>query len=429
MKCPKCNRELRESKKTPGYYLCDTCKKKFSQETLERFAHAKGFAQEETTPEETPQAAEIEKPISPMPQEQEEMAPASSEEPELEKAIDTEEPTAESISESPVYSNIPPEHVRTKREKEMRQNYEALLNIKEEKQNAENEKEDGVSYDGFDHLLEEEPSCRGIRLLLGILSLVGAAYLGYLAFSSGNITTFIHTRDLTGTASMLLVICLFFGGIITLCMQNRNSVPAFLIPAILYIGGSVGGAFLPGSVLIVKILICITAVFGAFMLFFLCCAKKIHIALRILVLIIALAACGGGIYAAQKFVVKETFGSKDTLRLSTDNFTAIYEKTDVSQDYEGVDSLLVYYTITNKGDEPIVPSVAVTFKAIQNNTTLESTIVPDETLTENESKEIKKGDSVRVCTSFRLIDKSDITLQVYESYASDGKRAETTISL
>ena len=41
MKCPKCGNELRESKKTPGYFLCDSCKKKFSQETLDRFQSAR----------------------------------------------------------------------------------------------------------------------------------------------------------------------------------------------------------------------------------------------------------------------------------------------------------------------------------------------------------------------------------------------------
>lgn len=29
MKCPKCNSEVRPSKKSPGYYLCDTCRKKY----------------------------------------------------------------------------------------------------------------------------------------------------------------------------------------------------------------------------------------------------------------------------------------------------------------------------------------------------------------------------------------------------------------
>ena len=29
MKCPKCGRELRQSKKNPEYGLCDNCKKRF----------------------------------------------------------------------------------------------------------------------------------------------------------------------------------------------------------------------------------------------------------------------------------------------------------------------------------------------------------------------------------------------------------------
>ncbi len=396
MKCPKCNSELRESKKTPGYYLCDSCKKKFSQETLARFKYAKSSAKNTE----------------------------SSDEQEIPETL--EQPIADKEPGGTVYSNIPPEHIRQKREKEMRENYEALLNIKEDHTPLPKEENDTEGPGSFD---DEEASCRGFRLLIGILSLLGAVYLGYVAFSSGNVVTFIHTQDLTGTASMLLAVCLLIGGIITLGMQAKNSITAFLLPALFFIGGSAGSAFLPGSSLIVKILIYATAAFGVFMIFCLCCAKKIHVALRILILVLLLALAGGGVFAAQKFVVKETFGSKNTLRLVTDNFTAIYEKTDIAEDYEGMDSLLVYYTITNKGEEPLVPSVAVTFKAMQDSTTLESTLVPDEKLTENESKEIKKGDSVRVCTSFRLIDRSDITLQVSESFASDGKQAETTISI
>ena len=70
MKCPKCGNELRESKKTPGYFLCDSCKKKFSQETLDRFQSARPVRRkkpapvkpeepDETTQTETNQTEEI----------------------------------------------------------------------------------------------------------------------------------------------------------------------------------------------------------------------------------------------------------------------------------------------------------------------------------------------------------------------------------
>ena len=84
MKCPKCGNELRESKKSPGYFLCDSCKKKFSQETLNRFQNKKPVRKKETAPstpvEEDPKPAALEQ----------------------------------------TYSNIPPEEVRNEREKEMR---------------------------------------------------------------------------------------------------------------------------------------------------------------------------------------------------------------------------------------------------------------------------------------------------------------------
>lgn len=34
MKCPKCGSNLRPSKKNPGYYLCDTCKKRYHESTV-----------------------------------------------------------------------------------------------------------------------------------------------------------------------------------------------------------------------------------------------------------------------------------------------------------------------------------------------------------------------------------------------------------
>ena len=57
------------------------------------------------------------------------------------------------------------------------------------------------------------------------------------------------------------------------------------------------------------------------------------------------------------------------------------------------------------------------------------TIVSDEPLSENESAEVSQGDSVRVCTSFILLDQSDVTLQLYETFGSNSNIAETTLNL
>ena len=394
MKCPKCGNELRESKKNPGYFLCDSCKKKFSQETLNQFAKARA-------------ARKTKKP-----QIQAEAAPSQD---------SIEKPKVQT------YSNIPPEHIRVQREEEMKANYNTLLNIKEE--DSKNTDANLSSFSENPSMINDEPACQGLRILIGIISLLSAVFLGYQAYSSGIISTFMHTHDLTGTAGMILAACLLIGGIVTLCTQNRNSAASFIVPAIFYLGGSIGCLFIPGSVFITQIFLYASGIFGAFMLFALCTAYDVHMILRILVLLLALAAVGGATFASEKFVIGGSTNSGKNLRLSTDNFTVSFEKTEVGTDYEGNEALLVYYTITNKGKESIVPSVAVTFKAMQDNTTLESTIVPDEKLTDNETKEIGQGDSVRVCTSFILLDKSDVTLQVYESFGSGAKTAETTIKL
>lgn len=397
MKCPKCGNDLRESRKTPGYFLCDSCKKKFSQETLEKFQASSSVSRKKT---------DIDTELN---------------SPEAESNIPVQtcpDSALEQTDQVPKYSNIPPEAVRNQREEEMKANYEALLNIKET--DTDNSPD-----------LDEKPSAvlSGFRLLIGIISVFCAAFLAYQAYDSGIFTTFIHTPGLTGIAGMILSICFLLGGLITLFTHRSNSAPAFILPCIFYLGGSVGGFFVPGSVAIVQILLFVSALIGAFLLFALCCAKKIPLILRILVFIVAVAAAFGAYYGS-RYVVKDISAtSGKDLRLSTDNFSVSFEKIATGTDYEGENALLVYYTITNKGSDTLVPSVVVTFKAMQDYTTLDPTIVSDEPLSENESKEIAKGKSVRVCTSFVLLDQSDVTLQLYETFGSNSQKAETTLSL
>ena len=228
---------------------------------------------------------------------------------------------------------------------------------------------------------------------------------------------------------MVLAVCFLIGGLVVLITHRRNSVPAFIVPCIFYLGGAVGGFFIPGSVMTVQILLFVSALFGAFLLFALGCAKEIHVALRVLVFIVAVAVAAGAYYAAQYVVPQSSASSGKNLRLTTDDFTVSFEKSDIGTDYEGEQALMVYYTITNKGSETLVPSVAVTFKALQDDTTLDPTIVSDEPLSENESAEVSQGDSVRVCTSFILLDQSDVTLQLYETFGSNSNIAETTLNL
>lgn len=126
MKCPICGQQLRPGKKDPNYLLCYNCKKKFK----------------------TPQAK-------------------ASEEAEQK------------------YSNIPPKHVRQKREDEMRKAYDELLSVEDGKKKKKNpspkpktkKKEEEYEYDD---VYDDEPMSKAPIIILGIAIIVVAAVIAYM---------------------------------------------------------------------------------------------------------------------------------------------------------------------------------------------------------------------------------------------------------
>lgn len=125
MKCPICGQQLRPGKKDPNYLLCYNCKKKFK----------------------TPQAK-------------------ASEEAEQK------------------YSNIPPKHVRQKREDEMRKAYDELLSVEDGKKKKKNpspkpktKKKEEYEYDD---VYDDEPMSKAPIIILGIAIIVVAAVIAYM---------------------------------------------------------------------------------------------------------------------------------------------------------------------------------------------------------------------------------------------------------
>ena len=131
MKCPICGQQLRPGKKDPNYLLCYNCKKKFK-------------------------------------------APAA-------KAEQEER-------EEQKYSNIPPRHVRQKRETEMRKAYDELLSIddgksrKKKAQSQPGKTRRGADYedDLYDDYYEEEKLSKAPVIILGIAIVVVAAVIVYM---------------------------------------------------------------------------------------------------------------------------------------------------------------------------------------------------------------------------------------------------------
>lgn len=125
MKCPICGQQLRPGKKDPNYLLCYNCKKKFK----------------------TPQAK-------------------ASEEAEQK------------------YSNIPPKHVRQKREDETRKAYDELLSVEDGKKKKKNpspkpktKKKEEYEYDD---VYDDEPMSKAPIIILGIAIIVVAAVIAYM---------------------------------------------------------------------------------------------------------------------------------------------------------------------------------------------------------------------------------------------------------
>ena len=107
---------------------------------------------------------------------------------------------------------------------------------------------------------------------------------------------------------MILAVCFLIGGVIVLCTHRKKQRSCLLDTLYLLSWRSVRRIFVPGSVFTVQILLFVSALIGAILLFALCCAKEVHPALRILIFII-IVALTVGVYYASHYLVPGEFHS------------------------------------------------------------------------------------------------------------------------
>lgn len=190
MKCPKCGNELRISKKDPSYGLCDNCKKRYH-----------------------------------LP---ERLRKNDSERPQREGSSNAAARNRSKEQQDDLFlSNIPPKHIRDKREREMKSNYDAMLSAGSE--------------DSRSTEPEEKARFLAARILCTLASVALFGIVCFQAFSNGLQNTVNGNVDYSGTAGVALATCYLIAGMVNICMRNRNSAPAFFLPALLYIGGGVVG--------------------------------------------------------------------------------------------------------------------------------------------------------------------------------------------
>lgn len=172
--------------------------------------------------------------------------------------------TATDNSEEQKYGNIPAEEIRDKREKAVRKGYEDMLATdpdskaakKKKKEEAKTAKakedvksrkmddyDDEKSFDNEDddeyEYVDEYPRFRPGRIILGIISLLAFGFCIYKGFVTGLSTSGADVTSAPGMNYVIVALCMLVTALLYFIMNNRDTLFAFLIPMILYIGGAV----------------------------------------------------------------------------------------------------------------------------------------------------------------------------------------------
>ncbi len=120
----------------------------------------------------------------------------------------------------------------------------------------------------------------------------------------------------------------------------------------------------------------------------------------------------------------------NVLNYTSDNFTLVYDRYELSEDYSGNQCLLVYYNFTNNREEASLPSVYAHLRVTQNDEECTGTIPVDSNKEmDNIMAEVPAGETVSVCQCFELQDTSDVTLELSEGYSFSGKLDAQVISI
>lgn len=155
--------------------------------------------------------------------------------------------------EEPKYSNLPPEQVRAKKEKAVRQAYREMQVLDEEygrrrKKRAETEDkrfaekkrmDSGTNHQARFERKEEKPPFGLIRIFIAVVSLAAFGYFAYHG-AMGMLNNISMASDSkVGLTSVILAGCMLISAILLLVMRKKHTIFAFLLPMVAYIGGAV----------------------------------------------------------------------------------------------------------------------------------------------------------------------------------------------
>ena len=209
------------------------------------------------------------------------------------KPVRRRRPEEAEPAEEKRYSNIPSEKVRTKHEKAARKSYGEMLEtgtidkkaVKKKRKQLEDEtgeikrnrnyEAEADQYDDNDYY-DDDPRFRPLRIILGIISLSGFGYLIYRGFVTGLADTTEGGTVSSGMTYVILALCMLVSALLYFIMQSKNTIFAFLLPMVFYLGSAVFAFIQRGD----DLQLLIAAIAGA--------------VLAVISLILAITSRGGG---------------------------------------------------------------------------------------------------------------------------------------
>ena len=160
-----------------------------------------------------------------------------------------EEFKQEPSEEGQRYGNIPSEKVRAKRERAVKKSYEDMLASDPDRKSVHKRKPAPKPVEEPEEIEDEEeyeddyitPRFRVLRVIFGLLSIVAFGFFTYKGVISGLDSITSGSNSNIGTFYVIMALCMLISGLLLLILQKSNTIFAFLLPMLFYIGCSVIG--------------------------------------------------------------------------------------------------------------------------------------------------------------------------------------------